>query len=74
MRGKTKKEKGVGNMAQKEAQKWELLSPEGVAEIVPMTVNPHPSTLTGKTVVLRKMGSITQTIFWKRWLNCWGRK
>jgi hypothetical protein len=42
MRGKTKREKGVGNMAQKEAQKWELFSPEGVAEVVPMTVNPHP--------------------------------
>ncbi len=51
-----KKEKGVGNMAPKEARTWELLNPEGVAEIVPMSVNPHPSTLIGKTVVLRSNG------------------
>jgi hypothetical protein len=56
MRGKIKKEEGVGNMAQKEARKWELLSPEAVAEVVPMSVNPHPSTLAGKTVVLRTNG------------------
>jgi len=43
-------------MAQKEAQEWELLSPEGVVEVVPMAVNPHPSTLADKTVVLRANG------------------
>ena len=43
-------------MAQKAAQEWELLNPEGVVDVVPMSVNPHPSTLVGKTVALRSNG------------------
>ena len=43
-------------MAQKEAWEWELLNPEGVVDVVPMSVNPHPSTLVGKTVALRSNG------------------
>jgi hypothetical protein len=37
-------------------QKWEFLNPEGVIKIEPMGVNPHPSTLEGKTVMLRWNG------------------
>lgn len=42
-------------IAQKK-QKWELFNPESVVAIDPMVVHPHPSTLTGKTVVLRANG------------------
>ena len=38
------------------AQKWELINPEGVIRIEPMKINPHPSTLEGKTVMLRWNG------------------
>ena len=38
------------------AQEYELVNPEGVAKVEPMSVNPHPSTLVGKTVVLRANG------------------
>src|SRR5512136_984049 len=37
-------------------QKWELMNPEGVIKIEPMEINPHPSTLEGKTVLLRWNG------------------
>lgn len=37
-------------------QKWELMNPEGVIRIEPMKINPHPSTLKGKTVMLRWNG------------------
>jgi len=37
-------------------QEWEVLNPEGVIKIEPMKVNPHPSTLEGKTIMLRWNG------------------
>jgi hypothetical protein len=37
-------------------QRWEILDPEGVIKIEPMDINPHPSTLEGKTVLLRWNG------------------
>src|SRR5512139_4029367 len=37
-------------------QGWELLNPEGVIKIEPMEINPHPTTLEGKTVLLRWNG------------------
>jgi len=37
-------------------QSWEILNPEGVIKIEPMEINPHPSTLEGKTVLLRWNG------------------
>jgi hypothetical protein len=37
-------------------QRWEVLNPEGVIKIEPMDINPHPSTLEGKTVLLRWNG------------------
>ena len=37
-------------------QRWEILNPEGVIKIEPMEINPHPSTLQGKTVLLRWNG------------------
>ena len=42
--------------AKEAAQKWELINPEGVIKIEPMEINPHPSTLEGKTVMLRWNG------------------
>jgi hypothetical protein len=43
-------------MTQKETREWELMNPEGVVDVVPMSINPHPSTLAGKTVGLRANG------------------
>lgn len=37
-------------------QKWEFLNPEGVIKIEPMKINPHPTTLEGKTIMLRWNG------------------
>jgi hypothetical protein len=37
-------------------QRWEILDPQGVIRIEPMEINPHPSTLEGKTVLLRWNG------------------
>jgi hypothetical protein len=37
-------------------QRWEILNPEGVIKIEPMEINSHPSTLEGKTVLLRWNG------------------
>jgi hypothetical protein len=38
------------------AQKVEIIKPDSVVKIDPMTVNHHPSTLEGKTVLLRGNG------------------
>jgi hypothetical protein len=47
----------AANIFAKEAtQKWELINPEGVIKIELMEINPHPSTLEGKTVILRWNG------------------
>jgi hypothetical protein len=43
-------------IAKERVQLWEVINPEGVIRIEPMEVNPHPSTLEGKTVVLRWNG------------------
>jgi len=43
-------------LAKEAVQKWELVNPEGVIKIEPMKVNLHPSTLEGKTVMLRWNG------------------
>ncbi|MFB3884850.1 MAG: UGSC family (seleno)protein [Thermodesulfobacteriota bacterium] len=37
-------------------QTWELIIPEGAVGIEPIKVNPHPSSLVGKTVMLRWNG------------------
>ena len=46
----------VNCLAKEAIQSWELTNPEGTVKIEPMKVNPHPSTLEGKTVVLRANG------------------
>ncbi len=38
------------------AQSWELVNPQGIVKVEPMKVNPHPTTLEGKTVLLRWNG------------------
>ncbi len=43
-------------LAKEGDQRWEILNPEGVIKIEPMKINPHPSTLEGKTVLLRWNG------------------
>jgi len=37
-------------------QQWDLINPEGTIKLEPMKTNAHPSTLEGKTVVLRTNG------------------
>ncbi len=36
--------------------KWVFLNPEGTIKVEPIKLNPHPSTLEGKTVILRWNG------------------
>ena len=43
-------------LAEEKAQDWELINPEGVVRIEPMKLNPHPSRLEGKTIMLRSNG------------------
>lgn len=42
--------------AKEAPQDWELVNPEGVVKIEPMKVNPHPTSLEGKTILLRWNG------------------
>jgi len=44
------------DFAKEREQRWELLNPEGVVKIEPMEINPHPSTLEGKIIMLRWNG------------------
>ncbi len=46
----------VVSSAKEMIQQWELINPEGNIKIEPMKVNAHPTTLVGKTVVLRANG------------------
>jgi hypothetical protein len=42
--------------AKEAVQQWDLVNAEGTIKIEPMQVNAHPSTLEGKTVLLRSNG------------------
>ena len=53
-------------LAKEAVQQWELINPEGVVKIEPMQVNPHPSTLEGKTVMLRWNGKHNGDLFLDR--------
>lgn len=46
----------VVSSAKEAVQQWELISPEGVVKIEPMKVNAHPTSLEGKTILLRWNG------------------
>jgi hypothetical protein len=43
-------------LAEEKIQDWELINPEGVVKIEIMKLNPHPSRLEGKTILLRSNG------------------
>lgn len=43
-------------LSEERDQRWEVLNPQGVVRIEPMKINPHPSALEGKTVLLRWNG------------------
>jgi len=43
-------------LAEEKIQEWELINPEGVIKIEPMKLNPHPTSLEGKTIMLRSNG------------------
>jgi hypothetical protein len=53
-------------VAKEAVQEWEIINPEGVVKIDPMQVNAHPSTLEGKTVVLRWNGKHNGDVFLDR--------
>ena len=42
---------------------WEIMRPDGVTNIEPIELNPHPSILEGKTIVLRANGKHNSDIF-----------
>ncbi len=44
----------------------EILNPEGVVKVEPLRVNPHPTSLAGKTVVLRANGKHNSDHFLER--------
>ena len=46
----------IDALAEQKAQDWELINPEGVVKIETMKLNPHPSRLEGKTIMLRSNG------------------
>jgi len=46
----------IGVLAEEKIQEWELINPEGIIKIEPMKLNPHPSRLEGKTIMLRSNG------------------
>jgi len=43
-------------LAKEKMQEWELINPEGVVKIEPMKLNPHPTSLERKTIMLRSNG------------------
>jgi len=43
-------------LAEEKMHEWEFINPEGVIKIEPMKLNPHPSRLEGKTIMLRSNG------------------
>lgn len=43
----------IVSLSKDEIQEWELFNPEGIVKIDPIQINAHPSTLHGKTIVLR---------------------
>jgi hypothetical protein len=43
-------------LAEEKIQDWELINPEGVVKIETMKLNPHPSRVEGKTIMLRSNG------------------
>jgi len=43
-------------LAEEKIQDWELINPEGDVKIEIMKLNPHPSRLEGKTIMLRSNG------------------
>lgn len=46
----------VVSSAREVIQQWDLVNPEGTIKVEPMQVNAHPTTLEGKTVLLRSNG------------------
>jgi len=46
----------IVSFEKEEMKEWELLNPEGIVKIDPIKINVHPSTLQGKTVILRWNG------------------
>jgi hypothetical protein len=53
-----RKKKGVGT--------WELINPEGVVSVEPMSLNRHPGKLDGKRILLRWNGKHNGDLFLNR--------
>jgi hypothetical protein len=50
----------------KAVQTWELINPEGVVSVEPMSLNRHPRELGGKKIVLRWNGKHNGDLFLNR--------
>jgi hypothetical protein len=46
----------VASFSKEAVQEWDLIKPDGTIKLQPMKINAHPSTLMGKTVLLRSNG------------------
>jgi hypothetical protein len=58
--------KKSGHPRKKKGHTWELINPEGVVRIEPMSLNRHPCDLNGKKILLRWNGKHNGDIFLKR--------
>ena len=56
---------GPSQAASPAVQQWELVRPDGIVITDPIKINPHPSTLDGKNVVLRWSGKPNGDIMMK---------
>ena len=58
--------KKTGLTRKKAVQTWELINPEGIVSVEPMSLNRHPGDLNGKKVLLRWNGKHNGDLFLNR--------
>jgi hypothetical protein len=58
--------KDMGRARKKAGEIWELLNPEGIVSVQPMSLNPHPGELEGKKILLRWNGKHNGDLFLNR--------
>ena len=56
----------MGRARKKAGEAWELLNPEGIVSVEPMSLNPHPGELEGKKILLRWNGKHNGDLFLNR--------
>jgi hypothetical protein len=58
--------KRMGRARKKAVETWELVNPEGVVNVEPMSLNRHPAELEGKKILLRWNGKHNGDLFLNR--------